>query len=132
MACKQTRFRYLVLLRWPARVLWPVRPRWAERGRAGKLHAAQRKWAAQARESAESTRLAQVDQPFAGGWPLPRSGSVGPMLAFLLPRHAPGRLGLELLITGPAAAGAALAMPVAGAALIAVLAATGHPAGQLD
>jgi hypothetical protein len=44
----------------------------------------------------------------------------------------PGRLLLELLITGPAAVGAALAMPVAGAALIAVLAATGHPAAQLD
>jgi hypothetical protein len=58
------------------------------------------------------------------------------MPAFPLPwpggRPESGRLGLELLITGPAAAGAALAMPLAGAALIAVLAATGHPAGQLD
>jgi len=48
------------------------------------------------------------------------------------PGHGSRRLGLELLITGPAAVGAALAMPVAGAALIAVLAMTGHPAVQLD
>ena len=43
-----------------------------------------------------------------------------------------GRLGLELRIIGPAAAGAALAMPLAGAALIAGLAVTGYPAAQLD
>jgi hypothetical protein len=56
--------------------------------------------------------------PWPGGRPGSGSGS--------------GRLGLELLITGPAAVGAALAMPLTGAALITVLAATGHPAGQLD
>jgi hypothetical protein len=43
-----------------------------------------------------------------------------------------GRLGLEIRITGPATLAAALAMPVAGAALIAGMAATGHPASQLD
>jgi hypothetical protein len=43
-----------------------------------------------------------------------------------------GRLSLELRIIGPAAIAAALAMPVAGAVLMAVLAGTGHPHAQLD
>jgi hypothetical protein len=58
------------------------------------------------------------------------------MPAFLLSRPDglswAGRLGLELRIIGPAAVGAALAMPLAGAAVIAGLAVTGHPPAQLD
>jgi hypothetical protein len=58
------------------------------------------------------------------------------MPAFLLSwpggRPRACRLSLELRIVGPAAVGAALVMPAAGAALMAGLAITGHPAAQLD